>query len=333
MDPLTQGALGAAAAQSAAPRKQLGVAMLAGWLGGMAADLDVLIQSSTDPLLFLEYHRHFTHSLVFIPVGGLLVALALHLLFGRLRAWPFRCSYLFATLGYASHGLLDSCTSYGTQLLWPFSSQRFAWDIISIIDPLFTLPILALVILARQQQSARLAQLAVLWAVGYLSLGWLQHDRAEDAARQLAEQRGHQPQRLEAKPGFANLLVFKTIYEHQNRFYVDAVRVGLSTRVYPGESIARLQPPKDLPWLRVNTQQADDLMRFTWFSDEYVALHPRNPREVIDIRYSMLPQQIDPLWGILLDEQAGEHEHAEYRTHRENADTRLGSYWRMLLGR
>ena len=39
-----------------------------------------------------------------------------------------------------THPLLDAHTAYGTQLFWPFSDERFAWSIISIIDPLFTLP-------------------------------------------------------------------------------------------------------------------------------------------------------------------------------------------------
>ena len=43
-------------------------------------------------------------------------------------------------MGYATHGLLDSCTSYGTQLFWPFSDVRVAWDTMSIVDPLFTVP-------------------------------------------------------------------------------------------------------------------------------------------------------------------------------------------------
>jgi hypothetical protein len=53
----------------------------------MAPDLDVLISSRTDPLLFLEYHRQFTHSLVFIPFGAGLVALAIWALLGRRRGW------------------------------------------------------------------------------------------------------------------------------------------------------------------------------------------------------------------------------------------------------
>ena len=50
-------------------------AWLYGCVGGLAPDLDVFIRSSADPLVALEYHRHFTHSLLFIPIGGTLVGL------------------------------------------------------------------------------------------------------------------------------------------------------------------------------------------------------------------------------------------------------------------
>ena len=80
MDPITQGVLGASLPQSAARRSEVAIAGLLGFLAGMSADLDVLIRSSADPLLFLEYHRQFTHSLVFIPVGGLICSLILYFL-------------------------------------------------------------------------------------------------------------------------------------------------------------------------------------------------------------------------------------------------------------
>ena len=74
MDPLTQGAMGAALPQALSNKKTLWLIGLLGFLSGMAPDLDVLIRSKADPLLFLEYHRQFTHSLVFIPFGGLVCA-------------------------------------------------------------------------------------------------------------------------------------------------------------------------------------------------------------------------------------------------------------------
>lgn len=83
MDPLTQGLLGAALPQSASNKRHIVAAGVLGVVSGMAPDLDVLIRSSTDPLLFLEYHRHFTHSLLFIPFGSFLCALVLYPLFAK----------------------------------------------------------------------------------------------------------------------------------------------------------------------------------------------------------------------------------------------------------
>ena len=64
----------------------------------------------------------------------LLCALVLHHLLGRRRGLSFRQSWLYCTAGYATHAVLDACTTYGTMLLWPFSDARFAWNTISIID-------------------------------------------------------------------------------------------------------------------------------------------------------------------------------------------------------
>ena len=117
MDPISQGAIGAALATATHTRrkKMLTVALL-GMLAGMAPDLDVLMQSPTDPLLFLEYHRQFSHSLVFIPIGALLVAWPLFKFFAR-KVLTWRETYLACLAGYATHGLLDACTSYGTQFV------------------------------------------------------------------------------------------------------------------------------------------------------------------------------------------------------------------------
>jgi len=114
MDPLSQGVLGASLPQSVSQPKTIVYACILGILSGMAPDLDIFIQSKTDPFLFLEYHRQFTHSLLFIPIGGLLCAILFYALFARFKL-TFKQTYLFCTLGYATHGLLDSCTSYGTQ--------------------------------------------------------------------------------------------------------------------------------------------------------------------------------------------------------------------------
>lgn len=332
MDPLTQGALGAALPQAIRSKAQVGIAGALGFLAGVAADLDVLIRSEVDPLLFLEYHRQFTHSLVFIPAGGLLCALALHWILGRRRGLTFTQTFLFCTLGYATHALLDTCTSYGTMLFWPFSNARYSWSVVSVVDPLFTVPVLALVVLAGLKQKPVLARIALAWAGIYLALGALQHHVALTMGHELAASRGHTPDRLEAKPSFANILVFKTIYETADRFYVDAVRTGVAPKVFPGVSVQKLVSGRDLPWLDPASQQARDIERFRWFSQGFVARDPEHPNRIIDVRYSFVPNDVSALWSIELAPDAPPTSHVRYRTHREYARESLGRLWRMVSG-
>lgn len=332
MDPLTQGVLGASLPQSAGRGRYAASAGLLGFFAGMAADLDVLIRSDTDPLLFLEYHRQFTHSLIFIPFGGLICALVLHYLIGRRRGLVFRQSWLFCTLGYATHAVLDACTTYGTMLLWPFSEQRFAWNTISIIDPLFTLPLLAAVVFAGRRGRPLYARLGLLWALGYIALGLWQRNEAVDMGHALANERGHMPLRLEAKPSFANILVWKIVYETDDSYHVDAVRARLAPRVFVGDTVQKLDIERDMPWLDLQSQQARDIERFRWFSNGYIARDPRYMNRVIDIRYSMIPNEVAPLWSIELRPGAGREEHAAYRVHRDTGDDRAALLWSMLTG-
>ncbi len=299
MDPVSQAAFGAGFSQSLATRHKQLSAMLVGAVAGMAPDLDILIRSDEDPLLFLEFHRQFTHALLFIPFGALLCALVLQPLVRKQLTFSQTC--LFALAGYASHGLLDACTSYGTQLLWPFSDERIAWSVISIIDPLFTLPLLVLLALAARRRQPRYAHYAVLYALLYLAAGLVQQQRAVAALQQLAAERGHQIERLHVKPSFGNRHVWKLMYEYDGRYYVDALRLLLSAQVIPGESIAKLDVARDYPWLPADSQQARDIERFRWFSDDYLAVDPADDNIIIDVRYAFLPNRIKRMWGIVLD--------------------------------
>ncbi len=330
MDPISQGAVGAIVPQSVFGRTKLRAVALVGCLAGMAPDLDVFISSATDPMLFLEYHRQFTHALLFIPVGAAIVALLLHsLVRHRLR---LRETYLACLLGYATHGLLDSCTTYGTQLFWPFSDYRVAWNNVSVVDPLFTLPLLGSVVLAIVRKRRGFAVAGLLWALAYLLFGVVQQQRAEAAVERIAAQRNHEPQNISAKAGFANLLIWKVVYEYDGRYHVDGVRTGGRVTLCPGTSIERFAAHRDLPWLDPNSQQGQDLDRFRWFSSGHIALDPSHPNRVIDMRYSIVPNTIDALWGIEFDPDAGPQQHVRYVVDRSLRLGQRKQYWRLLTG-
>ena len=296
MDPVSQAAIGAAAAQTGAPKSSLTTGLWVGALGGAMPDIDVFIRSSNDPLLFLEYHRHFTHALAFIPIGGLLAAsVGWALSRGRHRIrdlwWP-------ATLGWATHGLLDSCTSYGTFLLWPFSTDRIAWHNVAIIDPLLTIPLVLGVLLAWRRRNRLLAHVALTWAVAYLCFGVVQRERASTAHDRIISERGHTAKRAEVKPSIGNNILYRAFYEHDGQYWADSIRVPWfgPPQVYEGERIAVLDKTaflKGLPPLH-----AEDVKRFGKFSNWFLIEDPRNPGFVSDFRYAAVPNTIAPLWGI-----------------------------------
>lgn len=329
MDPLTQGAIGAALPQATRRSRHLRIAAAFGFFSGMAADLDALIRSDSDPLLFLEYHRQFTHSFVFIPVGGLLCALILHALLGR-RHVSFALTALFCTLGYATHALLDTATTYGTMLFWPFSDTRYAWSVISIVDPLFTLPVLAGVIASWVKRRPVYVRIALVWAALYLGLGVAQHHNAKAAASALAATRGHTPERLDVKPSFANLVLWKTVYLAEGQFHIDAVRVGIAPRAFEGTRVPQLDLARDFPWLDPARRQAEDIQRFADFSNGYAARDPGNANRVIDVRYSFVPNRIAALWGVQVDPGATPDAHAAYVTDRSEPRRRFRELWEML---
>ena len=331
MDPLSQGIVGSIAAQQPANKKVILLSIILGFLSGMAPDLDIFIRSSNDPLMSLEFHRQFTHSLIFIPVGGLICSAFFYFLFAKKQNLTFKTTYLYCTLGYGSHGLLDSCTSYGTQLFWPFSDTRIAWNTISIIDPLFTIPLLIIVVLTIFKRKMILARASLLWVIFYLSLGYLQHERAEKLAYSIAETRKHVVKRIEVKPSIANLLVWKVIYETKEKYYVDAVKIGLKNEILEGTSIDKLNVVESFPWLDKNSQQAKDIKRFSWFSNGYLAISKENPNRIIDIRYSMLPNEIHGLWGIEILEKNNQKEHVKYFFNRENNNLALKKLWKILI--
>lgn len=331
MDILTQGLLGAVLAQAVARQGEAKRAAGIGFFAGLLADADVLIRSSQDSLLAIEYHRHFTHAVFFIPFGALVAALLLWPLLRRRVAFPR--IYLFSLLGYSLSGFLDACTSYGTHLFWPLTEARVAFNIISIIDPLFTLTLLLACIYSIRRGGAWVARVGLSVAGAYLLLGWTQLQRAEAVMEGFAQSRGHQLERLVVKPTLGNLLLWRSVYYHDGHFYVDAVRLGVfsASRVYTGGQVQRFRPEQELAGLGETSVLYQDVQRFLSFSDDYVAYHPDHDDVLADIRYSNQPTGLDPLWGIRIDRDQPQ-QHASFATYRNMSRDKRERFYTMLLG-
>lgn len=362
MDPLTHALAGATIAWSLTGRQLNRKSLLLGAAAGLLPDADVVIRSATDPLLAIQHHRGFTHSLLFIPIGALLATLPfLRTVDRKSRA------YLAALCAYASHPLLDSATTYGTQLFWPFSNYRVGLDIISIIDPGFTLILIAALFAAfasRRNSVIAALSLAILW----LAAGVAQRERALDAQQRLATSRNDERSRGEVFPTIGNTIVWRSIYRSGDTLRIDRIRVpwfgsasyaattsvpvavpwepsgtsGASgTSEYlgasvPGKSSAstrRNQPvtrPRGTEVLQRPEVPSRDFLRFAWFSDGWIARDPADPTVIGDARYSLRADSWSPVWGIRLHEDPNRP--TEWINHTRTRRTNPKALWKELTG-
>jgi len=305
MDSVTHAAMGAVFAAALSPRL-VGTATadlatrrrlaVCGAIGGLLPDADTFIQSSSDALLILDYHRHFTHALAFVPVGALIAAALL---------WPFwrqqlsfRPIYIAALAGYLAHLLLDSCTSYGTHLWLPFSSDQTAWSVIAVFDPSFTVLLLVPLFLSLRRAESKAALWALPLASIYLSIATFQQSRVEAMAAELMQARGHGAATVSAKPTMANLILWRSIYSHQGRVYADAIRAGWTLRGYQGSSAPLIDSNEARLIAAGEADRLRDIERFQEHSKGFVVRDPNQPDTIGDARYAMLPTEIAPLWGI-----------------------------------
>jgi inner membrane protein len=331
MDPITQVALGAVAAQAVAKPGTQRRAAVAGGLGGLLPDADVFIRSAADPLLFLEYHRHFTHALAFIPVGGLLAA-AVAWIVGRGR-WSFPSLILPAAVGWATHGPLDACTSYGTHLGWPFTDERVAWNLISIVDPLFTGLLLVGLWRALRRNRPTPSRRWLLAAAFYLGVCGLQVDRARAAYALTIAERGHTPTGFEVRPSIGNNILYRGFYEVDGEYQVDAIRVPWTgpAMILEGPSHPALDAESFTARYGLDASQRADLERFRFFSAGFLIEDRRFPGVVSDFRYAAVPDSVSPLWGIDF-EGLRPGEHARYRTFNRIDGPQRARFFRMLKG-
>ena len=158
--------------------------------------------------------------------------------------------------------------------------------------------ILILIVMAGVKQKRIFSVAALIWAVFYLSLGIYQKSEAIKIGKKIAKDRGHSVIRIDAKPSIGNLILWKSIYETRDKFFIDAIRLGWNPKIFNGESINKINVQTVFPWLMIKSQQAKDIKRFKWFSDGYIAINPKNKNQILDIRYSTLPNEIGGLWGI-----------------------------------
>lgn len=300
MDPVTHTLLGAAIGQTVAGRRLGRRAVLWGAAAAASPDLDMLF--GFDFFAQLHVHRGITHALWFGPAVGALWAWWL-VARGRRRgrAEPLAPWMAVLALALLSHPLLDACTTYGTQLLAPFSERRFAWHLIPVIEPRYTLMLVAGLAAGWWLRSCAqwLALLAIVASSGYLGWGgWLNQRAVAAAETQLAAQQVRAV--VHAFPTFMQLRQRRLV-----AFTDHEVRVALVDAGAPG-CILWEQAPRATSPLVEQLRDTREGAIFSWFTDGVetwqVGATPDGWRvEISDLRYGLDTDARRGLWGVRAD--------------------------------
>jgi inner membrane protein len=147
MDSLTQATLGAAVGEVILGKRIGNKAAIVGAIIATIPDLDVLLMPFFNDFQNISIHRGYSHSILFSLIGAFLFAYILSKIKWT-KEIRFRKLWRFSFLALFTHILLDAFTSYGTQLFLPITDWRVSFDSISIIDPVYTIPLLVGVLLS-----------------------------------------------------------------------------------------------------------------------------------------------------------------------------------------
>ena len=224
MDPVTHALTGAVLAQAGFRQRYGYQATLAVTAGALVPDIDVL-WSPAQSVVALETHRGITHSLVGVVGLALALGFVVRFLGSEKRWWLLSALSLTGIVG--GHLFLDLITSYGIQLFLPFSRARPALDLVFIIDPFLTVPLLVALVsgLVWRRSAALIGSAGLGVVVLYLAIMWVNQTVAVTRLEQSLRSQGMAPRRVEALPWPLNPLRWQGFAEDGDRYWSADIRL------------------------------------------------------------------------------------------------------------
>lgn len=223
MDSVTQIVLGAAVGEAILGRKIGNRALLYGAIIGTIPDLDIFVGKFYDPISALEIHRGFSHSILFFILFSPILGFAIKKI-ERKSDLKISQTILAAFLCLLTHALLDSFTTWGTQLFWPHS-YRAGIQSISVIDPLYTLPFLIFVILAMRLPKESLKRrkwnrIGILISSSYLLITVVVQKITTIKFEKSLSENYIEYDRIIVKPSLFNIILWNANIETPNGYWI-----------------------------------------------------------------------------------------------------------------
>jgi inner membrane protein len=294
MDSLTQIVLGAACGEAVLGKKIGNKALLFGAIGGTIPDLDVFIGSSlySNEIQAMAFHRGFMHSILFSVVGAIVFGWLVYILYNKgkrkctttIKDWMLLFFWALFT-----HPILDAFTPYGTQLFAPFSDYRVAFNNISVVDPLYTLPFLiSLIVLLFYKRTSKKRKLLLNIGMGissvYMVFTLFNKVTVDSIFEKSLKDNRILYKRFQIQPTIFNNVLWYGVAETRSFYYLGFYSLLDDEKTFKN-------------WVKIEKQQSiipmqdKNLATLAWFSNNYynVSYSDANNEFIYsDLRYPLL---------------------------------------------
>jgi inner membrane protein len=323
MDSITHTLTGAVIAKAIDDEKVGHWGTIAGLAMGFFPDSDFVL-GLFNRHFYLQYHRDFTHSLLLIPFYALFFSWLFVKISKRRHFWRF---YKICLPALVSHVILDLLTSYGTMIFSPFFERRFAWDLIFIIDLVFSgiifIPLLVSTFWKKKAQVICLG--SILGLTLYIIFCWVQHDQAIRQTKSFAQNLNEEVIQVASMPQPSSPFRWANYVETKDKVYqgfVDFLREekpepnsdpspffgGLNSVYYPPGQIQykSWQKFQDSPW--VERALATEGVKFYYWFARFPVVSSVNSRdgrhrvEFMDVRFLVPGVRLPFLYYVEFDD-------------------------------
>lgn len=294
MDSLTQIVLGAACGEIALGKKIGNKALLFGAIGGTIPDLDVFVGRwfYNNEIEAMAFHRGFMHSILFAVLGCFLFGWVTYKLYntGKRKDTTTQKNWIWLFfLSIFTHPLLDCFTPYGTQLFAPFSDYRVAFNNISVVDPLYTVPFLICLIIMMFFKRTKTRRTWWLKTGIYISSAYMVFTifnklYIDSVFNTSFKKANISYQRFSAQPTILNNILWYAVAETKTQYHL--AFYSLLDKNNVAENMITVEKNHDLVDMNAN-----NLQTLAWFSNQYYNLSKKEKvgtYRYVDLRYPML---------------------------------------------
>lgn len=236
-----------------------------------------------------------------------------------------------------THPVLDSFTNFGTQVWQPFSDYRVQWNTVSVVDPGYTLPFMAFLIIAMFfGRSSRtrliLCWIGIVWSCGYLAFTYWHKQRFNTIFEKTLADKGLSYKRYMSNPTIFNNTVWYGLAETDTTFYFGLY--GFNDREEKVQPLSII--PKNREMLAEVPPDSRAMRFLNWFSDGYYNVVPYkgDTLQVNDLRFGLIGDSLRTrnyvFPFLLFKNEKGEWDVKQNNRNRESVDENKDAFGQLF---